>query len=173
MSHLKIVNLSAIRKGTIFLIHYSLKYLPFDVIYYWPLKVSSNKKTEQHLARHVMEDKYQVLVTRLIRPSFKFLGVLIVTVFKWLHSVFWIVTLCTTRSLFYLTNIFCHLAPGLQTVGWLGCLYAKQGLTRCGNVWLSDKIMTKLNQSHYRPEVPRGFQEVKFPRLRDNGPEWW
>jgi len=26
-----------------------------------------------------------------------------------------------------------------------------------------------VNQSHYRPEVPRGFQEVKVPRLRDNG----
>jgi len=23
------------------------------------------------------------------------------------------------------------------------------------------------------PEVPRGFQEVKVPRLRDNGPGWW
>jgi hypothetical protein len=31
----------------------------------------------------------------------------------------------------------------------------------------------KVNQSHYRPEVPRGFQEVKVPTLRDNGPEWW
>ena len=31
----------------------------------------------------------------------------------------------------------------------------------------------KANQSHYRPEVPRGFQEVKVPRLRDNGPGWW
>ena len=31
----------------------------------------------------------------------------------------------------------------------------------------------KVNQSHYRPEVPRGFQEVKVPRLRDDGPEWW
>jgi hypothetical protein len=26
----------------------------------------------------------------------------------------------------------------------------------------------KVNQSHYRPEVPRGFQEVKVPRLRDS-----
>jgi len=31
----------------------------------------------------------------------------------------------------------------------------------------------KVNQSHYRPEVPRGFLEVKVPRLRDNGPGWW
>jgi len=29
------------------------------------------------------------------------------------------------------------------------------------------------NQSHYRPEVPRGFQEITVPRLRDNGPGWW
>ena len=28
-------------------------------------------------------------------------------------------------------------------------------------------------KSCYRPEVPRGFQEVKVPRLHDNGPEWW
>ena len=31
----------------------------------------------------------------------------------------------------------------------------------------------QVNQSHYRPEVPRGFQEVKVPRLRDNDPGWW
>ena len=23
------------------------------------------------------------------------------------------------------------------------------------------------------PEVPRGFQVVKVPKLRDNGPGWW
>jgi len=34
-------------------------------------------------------------------------------------------------------------------------------------------IIIKANQSHYRPEGPRGFQEVKVPRLRDNGPGWW
>jgi len=28
-------------------------------------------------------------------------------------------------------------------------------------------------QNHYKPEVPRGFQEVKVPRLRDNVPIWW
>jgi len=31
----------------------------------------------------------------------------------------------------------------------------------------------QLNQPRYRPEVPRGFQEVKVPRLRDSGPGWW
>jgi len=30
-------------------------------------------------------------------------------------------------------------------------------------------INEKVKQSHYRPEVPRGFQ-VKVPRLRDIGP---
>ena len=36
---------------------------------------------------------------------------------------------------------------------------------------MEDEI--KVNQSHYRPDVPRVFQEVKVPRLRDNGPGWW
>ena len=31
----------------------------------------------------------------------------------------------------------------------------------------------KANQSHKKPEVPRGFQKVKVPRLSDNGPGWW
>jgi len=35
------------------------------------------------------------------------------------------------------------------------------------------KIRWKVKQSHYRPEVPRGFQEVKIPGLRDNGPGCW
>jgi len=34
-------------------------------------------------------------------------------------------------------------------------------------------IYIKVNQSHYRPEVPRVFEEVKVPRFRDNGPGWW
>ena len=29
--------------------------------------------------------------------------------------------------------------------------------------------VTMAKQSPYRPEVPRGFQEVKVPRLRGNG----
>jgi hypothetical protein len=28
--------------------------------------------------------------------------------------------------------------------------------------------LEKVKQSHYRPEVPRGFQEVKVPKLHDN-----
>ena len=31
----------------------------------------------------------------------------------------------------------------------------------------------KVKQSRYRPEVPRGFQEVKVPRFHDNGAGWW
>ena len=41
------------------------------------------------------------------------------------------------------------------------------------SVGLHHYVKVKVNQSHYRTEVPRGFQEVKVPRLGDNGPEWW
>jgi len=34
-------------------------------------------------------------------------------------------------------------------------------------------VNVKLNQSRYRLEMPKGLQEVKVPRLYDNGPEWW
>jgi len=44
------------------------------------------------------------------------------------------------------------------------------GLEKYGRIYYDNN---KVNQSHYRPEVPRGFQEVKVPRLRDNGPGWW
>ena len=37
---------------------------------------------------------------------------------------------------------------------------------------MEENVSGKVNQSYYRPEVPRGFQEVKVPRLRDSGPEW-
>ena len=36
----------------------------------------------------------------------------------------------------------------------------------------SNRMSIKVTQSHYRPEVPREFQEFKFPRLRVTGPEW-
>jgi len=35
------------------------------------------------------------------------------------------------------------------------------------------KDQFKVNHSHYGSEVPRGFQEVKIPRLCDNGTGWW
>jgi len=35
------------------------------------------------------------------------------------------------------------------------------------------KPIFKKTHTHYRPDVPRRFQEVKVPRLRDNGPGWW
>ena len=34
------------------------------------------------------------------------------------------------------------------------------------------EVSGKVNQAHYRPDVPTGFQEVKVPRLRDNIPGW-
>ena len=45
-------------------------------------------------------------------------------------------------------------------------------ITTCSKKKLSWKRVKKENQSHYRLEVPRGFKEVKVPRLCDNGPEW-
>ena len=35
------------------------------------------------------------------------------------------------------------------------------------------EVKVKVKQSHYRSELPRGFQKVKVPRLRDNGPTWY
>jgi hypothetical protein len=35
------------------------------------------------------------------------------------------------------------------------------------------QVKEKVNQSRYRPEWPRGFQEVKVPRLHDNGTGLW
>ena len=46
---------------------------------------------------------------------------------------------------------------------------------QCSNITLRTDMsysLKKVNQSHYRPQVPRGFQEVKVRRLRDNGPGW-
>jgi len=45
--------------------------------------------------------------------------------------------------------------------------------TNLSNAKMNLVSSLKVNQSHYRPEVPRGFQEVKVPGLRDNGPGWW
>jgi hypothetical protein len=33
-----------------------------------------------------------------------------------------------------------------------------------GVIFLLPLKLVKVNQSHYRPEVPRGFQEFKVPR---------
>ena len=44
----------------------------------------------------------------------------------------------------------------------------KRIVNNCFHSWRK-----KVNQSHWRPEVPRGFQEFKVPRIRDNGPGWW
>ena len=48
-------------------------------------------------------------------------------------------------------------APLCQVLWGFGGKSYKQGLLE----------VVKVNQSHYRPEVPRCFQEVKVPRLRD------
>jgi len=38
--------------------------------------------------------------------------------------------------------------------------------------WYNLCTVKSVNKSHYRLEVPRGFQEVKVPRLGDRGPGW-
>ena len=35
-----------------------------------------------------------------------------------------------------------------------------------------NNVIVKVKQSRYNPEVPRWFQEVKVPTLRDNDPGW-
>jgi len=37
----------------------------------------------------------------------------------------------------------------------------------------STEILKKAIQSHYSPEMPRGFQEAKVNRLREIGTGWW
>jgi len=39
-------------------------------------------------------------------------------------------------------------------------------------MYMSTCQKAKINQSHYRPEVSRGFQEIKVPRLHDNSTGW-
>jgi len=38
---------------------------------------------------------------------------------------------------------------------------------------LNLRLIYKVKRSLYKPEVYRGFQEVKVPRLHENGPGWW
>jgi hypothetical protein len=53
--------------------------------------------------------------------------------------------------------------------------HKKRTLHFVGYLYIVDLINKRniSNQSHYTPEVPRGFQEVKVPRIRDNGTGWW
>jgi len=41
------------------------------------------------------------------------------------------------------------------------------------NITANEYLIKDCIQSHYRPEVPRAFQEVTVPRLCDSGPECW
>jgi len=45
---------------------------------------------------------------------------------------------------------------------YLAILASRELLLHFLNMWCKDK---KVNQPHYRPEVTRGFQEVKIPRM--------
>jgi hypothetical protein len=55
----------------------------------------------------------------------------------------------------------------------VSCLFDRNIVTSYQNLRLYRCIFPVLYQPHYRPEVPRGFQEVKVPKLRDNGQGWW
>jgi len=44
-------------------------------------------------------------------------------------------------------------------------------INKSGVKLLSVKV--KLKQSRYRPGVAQRVQEVKFPRLHENGTGWW
>jgi len=61
----------------------------------------------------------------------------------------------------------------------IGILLVILELKFCGFVYVHNlsvetfSYKKKVIQYHYRPEVSRGFQEVKVTRLRDNGPGWW
>ena len=60
----------------------------------------------------------------------------------------------------------CVTVHAIIRIGTGQCSVILSVYKQCGEVY------KKKNQSHYRPEVPRGFQEVKVPRLRDNGTGW-
>jgi len=53
----------------------------------------------------------------------------------------------------------------------LVCLSCVLGAGNISHLTFDSAAHKKVKQSHYRPEVPRGFQEVKVPRLRNNEPD--
>jgi hypothetical protein len=66
----------------------------------------------------------------------------------------------------YLHSLHVLTVPRLRmSVVMFSLLICLNGVHRCFK-----KVKVKVKQSHYRP---RGFQEVKFPRFRDNGTGWW
>jgi len=80
---------------------------------------------------------------------------------------------------------------GVVWLEWYPCCRLKHNCTivlyyavKCG--YLNDQFYghplvtravsfcyVKVNQSHYRPEVLRGFQEINVLTLHDNGPGGW
>jgi len=52
----------------------------------------------------------------------------------------------------------------------LGSTHSRCGFFKFFKEIYYTQCVKKVNQSHYRPKVPKGFQEVKVPRLHDNGP---
>jgi hypothetical protein len=76
---------------------------------------------------------------------------------------------------------FHELCYSFKSVGFVGVfcevIYSKIQRTSLSPwKWLThftDRGYVKVHQSHYKPEVPRVFQEDKFPRFRNNDTGWW
>jgi len=68
-------------------------------------------------------------------------------------------------SLFHNVHTFCN----QLRLTFSGYRSTFLGVKRTGR----EVVQLEVNQSHYRPEVPRGFQEVNVPRLCDSVPGWW
>jgi len=72
-----------------------------------------------------------------------------------------------------MTEIYCDLHRVTRRHDFLVKRFVLFACLRKECVNIMFRIVIVKHKSHYRPEVPRGFQEVKVPRLRGNGPGWW
>jgi len=63
-----------------------------------------------------------------------------------------------------------------ECVGHKECIGHKESMCNKERIvhkeCIEHKVKVEVKQSHYRPEVPRGLQEVKVPRLHDNSTGW-
>jgi hypothetical protein len=74
------------------------------------------------------------------------------------------------------TSAYINQTPGNHPKGNLLKYYFLEISLRQINIYnsnLNKFTLINVNQSHYRPEAPRGFQEVKVPRFYDNSTGWW
>ena len=78
------------------------------------------------------------------------------------------------QGLQLLSHIILQSTDGVLLPLWTSpCPYRSQWPSKSSSQPLYTINQNKIHQYHYRPKVPRVFQEVKVPRLRDNCPGWW